>query len=463
VRSWGVLRWPLLGLLIALVGFDLIQVAFALVWAGRAAAPELLRALLTVGLPAALVLLAVALVALRRPALEIAELIDALRRLDPSGVPGDAGELAHLARIVAQLSEEHGRVSMSLVSERGRLEAVLGGMRDGVLALQRDGRVILANPAAHALLSSGRSPVGRTLYELTRSGGLVDLVSEAILGRAGTGEVDIRRISPDGGQPRVVRVLATATPQEGGGCVVVLRDITELRRLETARRDFIANVSHEIRTPVATIRASAEALAQGGLEDPEVASGFLGAILRHAERLGALVEDMLTLSRIEAGRFELAPEPLDLVVEVGAAVLAIEQRMQSRGQTLTTDVPEDLAVYADTRALEHVLTNLLGNAVKYTPEGGHLEIRAAPVPGGVRVEVRDDGPGIPPEHRERLFERFYRVDSGRSRELGGTGLGLAIVKHLVESMGGAVGMEPRLPAGSIFWVLLPAAPGSDPR
>lgn len=448
-------------LLAAVVAFELTQLVL-LGWDVEVEGP---RSLLAVSLPALGVSLLVAAVGVRLLARDLRQLLHRLRRLargpEPGGAVGD--EIPRMMQALDRLGEDLARSTAALAGEKGRLEAVLGGMRDAVLALDQTGRVSLANPAAVSLLGRGGSPVGRTLFELTRAAGLAELASDALLGRAGSREIEIRRPGPEGGVLRTSRVLATATPQDGGGCVFVIRDVTELRRLETARRDFVANVSHEIRTPIAIVRASAEALAQGGLDDPEAAQGFVHAILRHAERLSALVEDMLSLSRIEAGRVELHPEELDLAVEVGAAILAVEPRALARRQELALDVPEELTLVADTRALEHVLTNLLDNAIKYTPEGGHVRVRARTVQEGVRVEVIDDGPGVPPAHRERLFERFYRVDSGRSRELGGTGLGLAIVKHLVEAMGGRVGMEPAHPSGSIFWVILPKTPAPAER
>lgn len=446
-------------LLAAVLAFEGTQILWLRLRGAPPASPALTLAdVLVASVPASLVAVAVAALGLRVLSRDLLALLTRLRRLaraaESSSV--DRDEILRMTQALDQQTADLATASAALQGERVRLMAVLGGMRDGVLALGSDGRVTLANPAATTLLGARRSPLGATLFELTRASRMAELAADALLGQAGSTELEIRSPSPDGGQLRLSRVLATATPQAGGGCVFVLRDVTELRRLETARRDFVANVSHEIRTPVATIRASAEALAQGALEDPAEAASFVAAILRHAERLGALIEDMLSLSRIEAGRVELSAEELDLAVEVGAACLAVEPRASAKGQTVSQEIAEDLLVFADTRALEHVLLNLLENAVKYTPEGGHLTVSARAQGELVRVEVQDDGPGIAPQHRERLFERFYRVDSGRSRELGGTGLGLAIVKHLVEAMGGRVGMEPGAPTGSVFWFTLPA-------
>lgn len=460
---WG----RVLGVLVAaMLAFEVTQLLWlSLVGADLGTEGFSLRALVLATIPALFAAALALAIGLRAISRDLLSLLGRLRRIarEPGPSTDERDEILRMTRALDRQTADLRTASAALMGERGRLEAVLGGMRDGVLALGSDGRVTLANPAAAELLGVRRDPLGSTLFELTRAKRLSELAADALEGSAGTTEVEIRSPTAGGGQLRVARVLATATPQEGGGCVFVLRDVTELRRLETARRDFIANVSHEIRTPVATIRASAEALAHGGLEDPAESGNFVAAILRHAERLGALIEDMLSLSRIEAGRVDLHLEPLEMAIEVGASCLAVEQRLSSRRQTLEQDVPEDLVVYADTRALEHVLLNLLDNAIKYTPEGGHIQVSARPVAEGVRVEVRDNGPGIAPQHRERLFERFYRVDSGRSRELGGTGLGLAIVKHLVEVMGGKVGMIPGNGGGSVFWCTLPSGPGQASR
>jgi two-component system, OmpR family, phosphate regulon sensor histidine kinase PhoR len=236
---------------------------------------------------------------------------------------------------------------------------------------------------------------------------------------------------------------------------VRLRDVTEARRLEATRRDFVANASHELRTPVAAIRAAAETLQAGALADPAAARGFVEIISRHAERLARLTRDLLDLSRIETRQWPIARESVVLAPLVRQVLELLEEPAREKGLRLAADVPPGLAVRADARALEHVLVNLVDNAVKYTAEGS-VTVRGTPVAGAVLVEVVDTGPGIDRHHLPRLFERFYRIDAGRAREQGGTGLGLAIVKHLVQSMGGEVGVESDA-TGSRFWARLPAA------
>jgi two-component system phosphate regulon sensor histidine kinase PhoR len=250
-------------------------------------------------------------------------------------------------------------------------------------------------------------------------------------------------------------VLGRATQQADGGVVVVLDDVTEVRRLERVRKDFVANVSHELRTPISVIKANAETLLEGALDDPPAARRFVEGLYRHADRLGRLVSDLLDISRLESGRRELAEEAIPLAEVVDDVVESLLGEAAAKGVVITSVVSDEIEVQVDPKALEQVFFNLLDNAIKYSPRGSTVELVASVQPDGVRVEVRDDGPGIDPKHRERIFERFYRVDPGRSREMGGTGLGLSIVKHLVESMSGELGVEPRRPRGSVFWLRLP--------
>ena len=239
-------------------------------------------------------------------------------------------------------------------------------------------------------------------------------------------------------------------------------DVTELRRLETLRRDFVANVSHELRTPIASIRATSETLRSGALDDPEMAKEFVEIIDRNAQRLHRLVEDLLDLSKIEAKELDLKIQPLDARAEARAVVDLLRHGAEQRKSEVQVEAPEGLLVQADPRALEQILTNLVDNAIKYGPPGARVTVRARQSldrPGRVTFEVADDGPGIDATHLPRLFERFYRVDTGRSRALGGTGLGLAIVKHLAEALGGEVSVESALGKGSTFRVDLPASTG----
>jgi two-component system phosphate regulon sensor histidine kinase PhoR len=239
----------------------------------------------------------------------------------------------------------------------------------------------------------------------------------------------------------------------------VFFDVTELRRLEKVRKDFVANVSHELRTPITAIRGYSETLMSGALNDASAAPKMVDIIHRQSERLSELVEDLLELSRIESKQLQLAQEPVELAEAAQRASEAVRPKARARNTTIDLQIDPGLSALADQRALEQVLLNLLDNAVKYTPPSGHVWVSAKRREHDVQVAIRDDGPGIEPRHLPRIFERFYRVDKGRSRDMGGTGLGLSIVKHLVTGMKGEVRVESAPGKGSTFFVELPAAKG----
>jgi len=359
---------------------------------------------------------------------------------------GEEGVRQSLSQMAAELEKALGL----LAAERNRFEAVLQTMDQAVLSLDERHRVRTVNPAARRLLNLRHDVEGQTLLEAVRIPALKELVEEAEIGRSKSREFEI---------PGVGRqVEARATMQGNGGLVVVIIDVTEIRRLERIRRDFVANVSHELRTPISVIRANTETLLSGGLDEPERARQFVEAVLRHAERLGRLVSDLLDISRIEAGRYPLVPTRLNVADTVDHVLDSVEVDATAKDVDLEVDIDDDLTVSADRKALEQILINLVGNAVKYTGEHGQVTVTAQANEDHVRFEVIDDGAGIDPSHRERIFERFYRVDPGRSRDMGGTGLGLSIVKHLVDAMGGQVGVETRSPHGSIFWFIVPNEP-----
>jgi two-component system phosphate regulon sensor histidine kinase PhoR len=246
-----------------------------------------------------------------------------------------------------------------------------------------------------------------------------------------------------------VLVRAVKLRDAPSGVLAVFVDVTELRRLEAVRRDFVANASHELRSPLTTVRAAAETLATVE-DDKKAAARFVELIQRNAERLANLIDDLLELSRIESRELNLQLEALELAPIVDRTLSQHAHRAQLKHIRLAQEVAGTPAVRADRRALEHVLGNLIDNALKYCPEGASVSVGAVAENGLVRVAVTDTGPGIAQEHLPRIFERFYRVDAGRSRELGGTGLGLSIVKHLIEAMDGSVSVESTLGSGSRF-------------
>ncbi len=333
-------------------------------------------------------------------------------------------------------------------------EHILHDLREGVILLDSEGRVAMVNNALREMWLLTGDPTGHLPLEVTRQAEIHRLFERT----RQTGQEQTAKIETAGVRPR--HFLAHAAPLSGGtgGLLGVFIDVTELRRLETVRRDFVANVSHELRTPVATIRSAAETLRAGAQQDPESATSFLAIIERSAERMGRLVDDLLELSRIEAGEYRLNLAPLAAGEVVEPVLAAFAKTAAGKEIRFSLDIPASLPpVRADRNALEQVLTNLVGNAVKYSSAGARVTVRAELAGDHVRIAVADTGPGIEPQHLPRLFERFYRADAGRSRELGGTGLGLAIVRHLVEAMSGTVGVKSVPGEGSTFFFDLPVA------
>jgi two-component system phosphate regulon sensor histidine kinase PhoR len=369
---------------------------------------------------------------------------DPSRRVSYEGPRGD--ELRELAEWFNYLAEDAHKSHRALARERMLLAAVADGSTQGVIAVDGEHRIELLNDAARKMLGVTSSPVGEPLIDFVRVPELFDLIDSDV---AATAEVQL---------PNTPRALIrTARKWGGDGRVLLLEDVTAMRRLETVRRDFVANVSHELRTPVAVIRANAETLIAGAKDDPVIAGKLIDGLHRNAERLARILADLLDLSRLDAGqyRLEICSVPVGEVIE--QAMSAVEPQAAQRNVKVNLEVGNAIAVRADPKALDHILVNLIDNGVKYGRPDGNVWVLARAVGDDVRIEVRDDGPGISDKHRTRVFERFYRADPSRSREAGGTGLGLSIVKHLVESMGGDVGVEPNAPQGSIFWLRLPRA------
>jgi two-component system phosphate regulon sensor histidine kinase PhoR len=361
-------------------------------------------------------------------------------------------ELAELGHALDRLAGSLARTLGQLRAERDLQSRILEAMQEGVVVVDRDGRIVLVNPALRSMLLFGTDAVGKLLIEAVRHAQLQDLLNAA----RESADATPLEIELPGLKPR--RVLAHASPLSGDdeGVLVVFVDVTELRRLESLRRDFVANASHELRTPIAAVRSATETLRGGALEETDAAIRFVDIIDRNAARLQSLVEDMLELSKLESNEFKLKRDRVELGSVVPIVLALFRERAEKKGVHLTAELPrEATAVVGDARALEHVLSNLVDNAVKYCPRGTRIVVRASSDHDRVKLVVADDGPGIAPEHLSRVFERFYRVDAGRSRELGGTGLGLSIVKHMVEAMRGRVAVESEFGRGSTFTVSLP--------
>jgi two-component system, OmpR family, phosphate regulon sensor histidine kinase PhoR len=365
-----------------------------------------------------------------------------------------ADEVSQLGLALDQLAGNLSRAVAELRNERDALQGILDALEEGVLLVDGGGRVARINPALRAaLLVDGDAP-GRPLAEAVPVPELLEL-AEAGRAAATTRELEVRGLEPR-------RLMARAGPLPGGegSVLLVCRDVTDMRRLETVRRDFVANVSHELRTPVAAIRSAAETLQDAAAGDPDAAPIFLDVIARNAGRLQNLIDDLLDLSRIESKELRLKPEPVEVAALVEHCVALFEHRALQGSVELRRRADAALApAFADRRALEQVLTNLIDNAVKYCP-GARVSVGAVRAgPDAVELVVEDTGPGIEEKHLPRLFERFYRVDAGRSRAVGGTGLGLSIVKHLVEAMGGRIRVTSALGKGTTFHVTLRAFRG----
>ena len=369
-------------------------------------------------------------------------------------------ELGELGRALDQLAASLSSTLSELKAERDRVSGILSGMQEGVLLLDRDGRVALVNPALCEMLLLPSDAQGKTPLEVIRHAELKGLLDEVVE----HDEAHSREIDLGGLKPRRLLVRAAPLAGEQGGTLAVFVDVTDMRRLETMRRDFVANVSHELRTPVTAIRSAAETLDTALEKDPEASRRFLQIIERNAERLRELVEDLLDLSRIESQKYNLSFTALDLETVTSHVLGLFRERAEKKQIKLSAELSAKLPeVFADAKALDHVLTNLVDNAVKYCPSGTTVSVRAREEAEVVRVVVADDGSGIEPRHLPRLFERFYRVDAGRSRELGGTGLGLSIVKHLVEAMGGSARVESQLGVGTEFSFTLRTSMPAQPE
>ena len=332
-------------------------------------------------------------------------------------------------------------------------QVIFESMIEGLLLLDEHGRIQLANRAFADLFGITSDIRGWTVIEVLRLHELAALVNSLETQK----QVSGFEIKVPGPVERWLQINAAAIYNGGGkrhGTVLVFHDLTRLKQLENARQEFVANVSHELRTPLSLIKGYAETLLDGAKDNPETATRFLQTIDRNAERLRLLIEDLLAISELETGRVRLNIHTVALAQAVAEVLEDFKRRAAAKGMTLVNQAP-DLPVRADPGRLEQILGNIVDNAIKYGRAGGTVSVggRASDT-GQVEVFIQDDGPGIPPEALERVFERFYRVDKARSREQGGTGLGLAIVKHLVQSHGGRVWATSRPGCGATFYFSL---------
>lgn len=338
--------------------------------------------------------------------------------------------------------------------EAQQLEAVLSAMVEGVLVLDVQDRIVLVNPGFRELFGTWGPVHDRTVIEVARQPAVDDLLEDAKTTR----DAVIRDVPLRGASERTLLAHAIRFPAEGppAGTLAVFQDVTDIRRVDKVRRDFIANASHELRTPLTSIQGFAETLASGGL-GPEDAERCLETILRNVGRMRDLIEDLMELSRIENNANTTEPARVDVVRLAREMVVDLGKRLASAELEATVATDHAPEAWCDRSALQHVLENLLTNAIRYTDAGGRIRVLIEPKAELLEITVEDTGIGIPEESRDRIFERFYRVDAARSRAVGSTGLGLAIVRHLVQAMSGTIRVESETGVGSRFIFTVPRA------
>ena len=370
---------------------------------------------------------------------------------------GDRTELGHIGSDLNWLAQQ---LHCRNIAEQNRIrqhEAVLTSMAEGILAIDSDGCFINMNRAARDILRVGQeSCQGQLITELIRQGDLLNFIRAAMH----SPEPMTRELLANGSIMRHLQLDSMALvsgDDQRMGTLIILNDITNLKRLEGVRRDFVANVSHELKTPITSIKGFMETLLDGALEKPEDARRFIEIIARQADRLDAIIEDLLSLSRIEqeSERGEIPLEEGRLRDVLQAAIQATQARAETSQARVTCDCPADIKPLMNAPLLEQAVVNLIDNAIKYSGEGSIVAVSAHQENGVTRIHVRDNGPGIAAEHQKRIFERFYRVDKSRSRKMGGTGLGLSIVKYICQAHGGSVSVKSAPGEGSTFTISLP--------
>jgi len=382
-------------------------------------------------------------------------LIDAARRIadgdytTPVETPQQE-ELARLGRALAESARSSRQQIAELAEERDHLDAIVGSLSEGLLVTDHEGRDRLVNPAFRTLFGIAPSAAAGEILDLIREPRLGDLIARVLSGSPSLA------LTLERSEPITRHVAVLASPLSGGGgCVVLARDVTEAERLHQMRKDFVANVSHELKTPLAAIRGYAETLVDGAVEEPETAARFSRRILEQCRRLGELLDDLLTLSRLEGTEPLRALEPVDLREVAEEALELVVPRAQAKAIRPQLEPGPPVIVRGDADGLVRLFVNLLDNAIKYNLEAGQVRVRISTRGDEAVLEVSDSGIGIVATHLTRIFERFYRVDKGRTREEGGTGLGLAIVKHVAQAHDGRVEVESEPGRGSTFRVLLP--------
>ncbi|MFA5068688.1 MAG: ATP-binding protein [Candidatus Omnitrophota bacterium] len=366
-------------------------------------------------------------------------------------------EIGDLSQAINYMIEQIRSKINEVTAGRSRFEAVLLSMFEGVMVVDIKGTILLINQSLKDFLNIRDDPTGRKPIEVIRNIEIQEIADNTLKLHEGVESKEISLLVPD---EKILSVHASPVirDKEIDGAVLVFYDITELRRLENIRKDFVANVSHELRTPISNIKGYAETLLDGALDDKKHAKDFISIMHNNADRLEALISDLLELAKIESGKLNLNLKPLTFRLIAERVVSGLAKQASKKSIYISIDIPDDIPkILADENKITQVLLNLIDNAVKYTPEKGAISVTSKEKNKFVQVNVSDTGVGIAEEHQKRIFERFYRVDKARSQDPGGTGLGLSIVKHIIQAHGGEVSVQSMAGAGSAFTFTIPKA------
>ncbi|MBN1592717.1 MAG: HAMP domain-containing protein [Candidatus Coatesbacteria bacterium] len=365
-------------------------------------------------------------------------------------------EIGMLCKVFNEMANNLELSIQELAAERNEREAILRSMKEGIVTIHNAGKVLVANEAFKELIGAeGQDIKGRPLIETVREVSLIQFVNEA----NSTMEPTEKEVAIHNGQNRLLSLHAVPFIGSDGeriGTLIVTRDVTRIRRLEEVRRSFVANVSHELKTPITLIKGYIETLLDGAMKDSKRLPEFLNKVVEHTNRMNSIIDDLLQLAALEAGQDEIKKTTIDLASAAKSVKTSFSDIAAGKGIAIQFKGPEDhIYIRANESLLEHAIANLIDNAVKYTNKGGSVDIEVRVNGATALLDVRDDGIGIERRHQDRIFERFYRVDEARSRRLGGTGLGLSIVKHIVSSLGGRVSFVSQPGEGSTFTIELP--------
>lgn len=407
---------------------------------------------------------------LTRPLEQVTRAAQRIRNMDyDARVPvKKRDEIGELGTAINAMAESLQEKMLHIREKEGQLESVLDNMINGIVMIDADGRILLLNRMAEEVLGfSSRELAGRHYSEAKQQFELSQMIGEGLARREHLHD-EVTFYYPEERLVEITLVPIFQTGDEFAGVLLVLQDVSAIRRLERMRSEFVANVSHELKTPIAAVKGFAETLLAGAVNDPELSKSFLQIIYDESERLNRLVSDILELSKVESRRVPLQFSPVELSSFVGKTIELLASQASAKHIRLEADVESGIFLEADEDRLRQIIMNVLGNAISYTPEGGRVSLKVEPVRTGhtgdgvqeeeydtVRIWITDTGIGIPKKDLPRIFERFYRVDKARSRSSGGTGLGLSIVKHLVESHRGTIEVESTVGAGTTFMIELP--------